>query len=91
MARDSCGGWEVSENERKVLGALLEGEGYGGFSAFGFRSLVSMTGLERKVVRRACRSLARKGLAEFHKGLWTEDGEPAGSGYSATKKSLEAA
>jgi hypothetical protein len=38
----------------------------------------------RTAVRRACRSLARKGLAEYHKGLWTMDGVPGGAGYAAT-------
>lgn len=42
-------------------------------------------GTARAGVRRACRSLARKGLAEYHKGLWTEDGEPAGAGYCISK------
>lgn len=37
-------------------------------------------------IRRACRSLKRKGLAEYHRGLFTEDGEVAGSGYCATEK-----
>lgn len=36
-------------------------------------------------VRLGCRSLARKGLAEFGKGLWDDEG-PAGSGYCATKQ-----
>lgn len=35
-------------------------------------------------VRIYVRSLARKGLAEYVRGLFTEDGEVAGSGYSAT-------
>jgi monoamine oxidase len=41
--------------------------------------------MNRKRIRRACRSLARKGLAEFHRGLWRESGEPGGSGYGATR------
>ena len=43
------------------------------------------TGMHRDFVLAACRSLACDGMAEFHKGLWTEDGEPAGSGYAATR------
>ncbi len=46
-----------------------------------FKRVESMTGLDRKTVRRSIRALAQKGLAEFHTGLCTEDGEFAGAGY----------
>ena len=49
-----------------------------------FRSLCCETQLDRKTVRRACRSLARKELTKYGKGLWNEDGEPCGSGYALT-------
>lgn len=39
----------------------------------------------RKEIRKVCRSLKRKGLAEFQKALWSDDG-PAGAGYGATEK-----
>ena len=54
------------------------------FCCYAFREIMSRVRLTRPVVRRACRSLARKGLAECHHGLFTEDGEMAGSGYCAT-------
>jgi hypothetical protein len=41
-------------------------------------------------VRRSIRALARKGLAEFHKGLSTEDGEFAGAGYCISNAGLKA-
>lgn len=75
----------MSPTETKVLEALVEADDYSGYCYLAFDALCANTGLERKVVRRACRSLARKGLAQFGKGLWTEDGEMAGSGYCATK------
>lgn len=34
-----------------------------------------------KEVRRIVRQLARKGLAEYHRGLFTDDGYFGGSGY----------
>lgn len=69
----------MSPTEQKVLCELvLSGEFYQAFA-----SLQEGTKLERKVVRRCCRSLARKGLAEYGRGLWSEDGEPRGSGYRA--------
>lgn len=46
--------------------------------------------LDRPRIRRACRSLARKGLAEYHRGLWTEDGEMAGAGYCITSAGQKA-
>lgn len=55
------------------------------FCYLGFKGIGRRTRLSRKLIRRACRSLRRKGLAEYGRGLWTEDGEVAGSGYAATR------
>jgi len=77
---------KLNDNERKVLACLVVcGEDYCGYCYFNFRSLTGPTKLNRREVRLACRSLKRKGLAEFGRGLWSEDGEPAGSGYRASK------
>jgi hypothetical protein len=81
----------LNANEAKVLVELASRYSYEGFGYSGFTPISVETGLDRKAVRRACRSLARKGLAEFGRGLWTEDGEPAGSGYAATKQGAERA
>lgn len=76
----------LNENERKVLKVLAEAySDYEDFCYRGFAGIMSDTGLERKVVRRAARSLARKGFAQYGRGLWTDDGEMAGSGYCCTK------
>lgn len=72
---------KLSLINQKVLDVLREESGDFGF--LNFDRLSSETGFDRKAVRRACRFLARKGLAVYGKGLWTEDGEPAGSGYAA--------
>jgi hypothetical protein len=66
--------------ERKVLNLLIEDGLY-----YGFAWIVQETKLDRPTVRRACRSLARKGLTEYGRGLWNDAGEPCGSGYRATK------
>lgn len=50
-----------------------------------FSPIISDTGLPRTTVRRIIRLFARKGWAEFHKGLWTEDGDLAGAGYCITE------
>jgi hypothetical protein len=79
----------LNPNETKVLVELADLHGYEECCYSGFDPLARETGLDRKVVRRACRSLARKGLAEYGRGLWSEDGEPAGSGYAATRAGVE--
>jgi hypothetical protein len=79
---------KLNEDEKKVLGVLASAaydDDYGGLFYSHFDGLTERTGIDRKAVRLACRSLARKGLAEYGKGLWTPDGEPAGAGYRATQ------
>lgn len=51
---------------------------------FCFATIQSDTGLDRKRVRQACRSLTDKGLARYERSTWDDDGAPAGSGYWAT-------
>jgi hypothetical protein len=68
-------------SHRKVLEALSESYGY----FFSFAALMYETKMERREVRRIVRHLARRGLTEYGKGLWSEDGEPAGSGYRITE------
>lgn len=45
--------------------------------------------LEIADIRKACRSLTNKGLAHYMRGLMTEDGEVAGSGYQCTTEGQE--
>ena len=73
----------LNPNEVKVLAALAS-LGNDGFGYMPFVSIGERVRLSRREVRLACRSLTRKGLAKFGRGLWTEGGEPAGSGYAAT-------
>lgn len=78
---------KLLKDHAKVLEALAEGtrSGYD-FYCLTFRDVMSISGIEdRSKVRRICRSLARKGLAQYAKGLWNDDGEPAGAGYHITK------
>ncbi len=65
----------------KVLSFLCNDSGW----CFPFAPIMQDTGLDRASVRRACRLLKRKGLAEYHKGLWSEDGEMGGAGYCASE------
>ena len=50
-----------------------------------FAPIMSATELDRKTVRRNIRRLARKGYAEYFRGLCTDKGELAGAGYCITK------
>jgi hypothetical protein len=79
---------KLTDDERRVLQFLADEAG-GDYGFFGFNPLMRETGFDRKRVRRACRSLRRKGLTEFGRGLWSDDGEPAGSGYGATRAGVE--
>lgn len=48
------------------------------------RGLTQRLGIGKDYVLAACRSLRDRGYATFQRGLWTEDGTPAGSGYAIT-------
>src|SRR5690606_11172662 len=80
----------LNENESAVLAVLVEHGGEDSdFGFLGFAGIACDLPIDRKVIRRACRSLARKGLARYARGLWTEDGTPAGSGYTATRAGVK--
>jgi hypothetical protein len=76
---------KINDNERKVLEQLVEAYDPDEWGAYAFRSLANQTKLDIPQVRRACRSLARKGLAAYERTLWNDDG-PAGAGYRATEE-----
>lgn len=73
---------EAQTRERSILLIMADAEPDMGY--FGFDTLSKRTAIEKRLVRTDCRRLARKGLAKFGRGLWTDDGEPAGSGYAIT-------
>jgi hypothetical protein len=60
-----------------------------GERCYPFSSMVDGLGLDRKKVRRACRLLWRKGLAEFHVALCDDDGEFRGAGYCISQAGLD--
>ena len=76
----------MSERENKVLRALSKTEP--GHAMF-FWAIAQRTKMDKRKVRLACRSLARKGLAEYLGGLvfdgGPKDGMLAGSGYGITQ------
>lgn len=74
----------MSENQRKVL-EVLAGYYSSESNCLYMRYIAKETGLEQRVVRIAVRALARKGFAEYVRGLISDDGMLAGSGYCATR------
>ncbi len=81
---------KLNENEARVLGQLVEYyEHNEDYAYVSFSPLMTHLKLDRAAVRRACRSLKRKGFATFLTGLMTEDGEFAGAGYSATEEGVK--
>ena len=56
-----------------------------------FAPLMDHLGWDRPTVRRRVRHLARRGYAEFFRGLVShDDGTPAGSGYCITRAGRQA-
>lgn len=83
---------KLNDNEKKVLRFLAEGNGrdYDFDEIFwSFKMICEYTQLDRRMVRLACRSLARKGLSQYLSGLLDEDGLAAGSGYGISSKGME--
>ncbi|MBM7328756.1 hypothetical protein ACNT8L_05800 [Brucella intermedia] len=79
-------------HHERVLVALNEcSEPYGEYCAH-FKRIASYANMEDiSEVRRIVRALARKGLAEFWRGLITDDGDFAGAGYCITPAGRELA
>lgn len=59
------------------------------FCCMGFAPIMEATKMSRRVVRRCVRALARKGLAEYHRSTWDDDGNPRGAGYCCTRAGAE--
>ena len=79
----------MNANELKCLKYLAKDfHHYEGGTYSPFAPIAKATRLKRSKVRLACRSLTRKGLAKFGKGLSDHDGEFRGSGYSATEQGV---
>lgn len=76
---------KISDRERLVLVCLAE-YWNDDCDCLYMRTIAKETKLEIFQVKRSVRSLARKGLTEYVRGLFDEDGMVAGSGYRATRE-----
>ena len=77
----------ISRNESHAMKAWEHTDS--DFDVMSFANIASNSGLHRSLVRRTVRSMARKGVTKYYRGCWTEDGNPAGSGYGLTPKGRE--
>lgn len=75
------------ETQVRVLKYLVENGGDYGYADFSM--ITGATGLDKKQVRTACRSLSRCGMAKYGKGLSDEDGRFWGSGYACTDAAMK--
>jgi transcription initiation factor IIE alpha subunit len=79
---------QVSDMQERVLKVLATLEN--GYSMY-FREIAKRTRLSKRQVRLAARALTRKGLAEYTRGLFDDDGHVMGSGYGCTRLGYEQA
>ncbi len=75
----------MTPDTKKCLHALNELTIPNGEMCTPFLPIMERTEFDRKTVRRNVRRLWRAGLAEYFRGLCTEDGAMAGAGYCITK------
>lgn len=70
----------------ELLALIALDESYGSEGPYlCFAEIGSRAHLDRRQTKRAVRRLAKKGLAHYRGGLFTEDGRVAGGGYCCTK------
>jgi hypothetical protein len=81
---------KLSERERVVLDVLVGAGGPDDFGYLSFANIAKRGKLDPSIIRRTVRALARKGMAQYEKGLCRDDGEFAGSGYCATQAAITA-
>lgn len=79
---------KINEKEKKVLKVLVEVFDSEANCLF-FWYLAKRTKLQKLEVRRACRSLKKKGFVNYIRGLFDDDGMVAGSGYCATEEGVK--
>ena len=72
--------------DRHVL-VYIDDHGTNGFDwlAFNLRCFTN-DWITRDMASAICKSLRDRGFLTYERGLWSEDGEPAGSGYAITDK-----
>jgi len=86
QARERAKLKRLAPHQRRVLAALVDDHWDDEFTYYRpFSTIASWSGLTRPQVSRACKALRRLGFTQYARGLFTEDGEVAGSGYRITR------
>lgn len=75
----------ISSLELICLKVLMKTDWQIGFGYLGFSRLVRDTTIPKEVVRAIVRGLTDKGLAQYGRGLSSDEGEFAGAGYAITE------
>lgn len=73
----------LTKNEATALRAWFDTDE--DFDVLSFATIGKRSSLPQHLVRRTVRNMKRKGVTHFVRGCWTEDGDPAGSGYGLTR------
>lgn len=73
---------------RYAILVALRDYGGAGELALTLKGLSEYTGLPRETLRGIVADLRADGLTIYVRGLWGDDGQPAGAGYSITPKGM---
>lgn len=79
---------KLSERETRAL-QVLSDVYHSDCNCLYLKTIARLSGVERKIIRRVVRSLARKGMVELVRGLFDDDGRIAGSAYCCTQAGYE--
>jgi hypothetical protein len=74
---------KLTQNEAMALRAWIDTDE--DFDVLSFAAIHRRSQLPKHLVRRTVRAMGRKGVTQFVRGCWNEDGEPTGSGYGLTE------
>ena len=78
---------KLSKNQSIVIRAWQDMDP--DFDGLNFSNIEKRVVIPAGLVRRTVRALARKGLLQFHRCLWDDDGNLRGAGYGLTDEGRE--
>lgn len=74
----------LTPHQRALMAAIVHDDFRDDEFCYSRRHIENVSGLTRAQSGRAIAALRRLGFIDLHRGLFTDDGEPAGSGYATT-------
>jgi len=76
--------------DRHILSVMIEGEApFGRCETFYRLKHFTTEWMPKEVARGFLRDLTERGYCQYRNGLFTEDGEVAGSGYGVTERGVD--